>query len=227
MPKELINYLSVIKTPNVMGKASINFQFRCHENFDEMQPDAMGKFCDKCSKSVIDLNHNSSFKIEDGEQVCIAYRKNKLSHPLFIKRLASGVVIASTLLALQACEKTSINKTTPTTVQQNKDTLSIKGTVFSDIDKKPVSKVEVSLVQIGHTFTTKTDKKGQFELKIPKDKMEDKNVFRFTPSNTDLETKDQFFYKKDLGKPMEVFLNINEIILGEIVILEDEKEPMV
>jgi hypothetical protein len=60
----------------------------CHEDWNTMQPDAKGKFCSSCSKSVFDFTNKTDVEIKSTliehkeEKVCGHFKKTQIDRPL-------------------------------------------------------------------------------------------------------------------------------------------------
>ncbi len=60
----------------------------CHEDWNRMQPDAKGKFCSSCSKSVVDFSNKTDAEIKTiliehkDQKVCGHFRKTQIDRPL-------------------------------------------------------------------------------------------------------------------------------------------------
>src|SRR3954467_11888361 len=73
-----------MKTPSYL----IRIPEPCHEYWNAMQPDAKGKFCSSCSKSVVDFSTKSDTEIRDilsahkDQKVCGHFRKSQVDRPL-------------------------------------------------------------------------------------------------------------------------------------------------
>lgn len=63
----------------------------CHEDWNTMQPDVKGKFCNSCSKSVFDFSNKTDIEIKDilkehqNQKVCGHFKKSQIDRPLNIK----------------------------------------------------------------------------------------------------------------------------------------------
>ena len=63
----------------------------CHEDWSAMQPDAKGKFCNSCQKSVHDFTAKTDAEIHTillenkGQQVCGHFKKTQVNRPLNIR----------------------------------------------------------------------------------------------------------------------------------------------
>ena len=60
----------------------------CNEDWNSMMPDANGKFCNSCSKSVIDFTNKTDSEIHTmmmerkDEKVCGHFKKTQINRPL-------------------------------------------------------------------------------------------------------------------------------------------------
>ena len=58
----------------------------CNENWEDMTPDERGRFCNKCSKSVVDFTKLSQFEIaslmKESQDICVRVKKSQLELPL-------------------------------------------------------------------------------------------------------------------------------------------------
>lgn len=76
-----------MKAPNLI----IQIPEPCHENWNTMQPDATGKFCSSCSKSVIDFSNKTDLEIHTillenkDKRVCGHFKKTQVNRPLSIR----------------------------------------------------------------------------------------------------------------------------------------------
>ena len=63
----------------------------CHENWDNMLPDAKGKFCTSCSKSVVDFSNKTDLEIRTilaehkDQKVCGHFKSSQINRPLNIR----------------------------------------------------------------------------------------------------------------------------------------------
>lgn len=63
----------------------------CHEDWNKMQPDAKGKFCSSCSKSVFDFSNKTDAEIKTiliehkDQKVCGHFKKTQIDRPLEVK----------------------------------------------------------------------------------------------------------------------------------------------
>ncbi|MES2764026.1 MAG: T9SS type A sorting domain-containing protein [Bacteroidota bacterium] len=75
-----------MKTPNFI----VRIPEPCHEDWNKMEPDAKGKFCNSCSKSVFDFSNKTDIEIKDilleykDQKVCGHFKKSQVNRPLNI-----------------------------------------------------------------------------------------------------------------------------------------------
>ncbi len=69
----------------------------CHEDWNAMQPDATGKFCQSCSKSVVDFSNKTDAEIGDllleykGRKVCGHFKTSQVNRPLNLRVNLAGL----------------------------------------------------------------------------------------------------------------------------------------
>lgn len=90
----------------------------CHENWDAMDPEARGRFCHKCSKSVHDLTQMGEAETQAflreraGTKVCVRYAHDSAGNVRF--RRPAALAVAA--VALAACAPHDQPKRTDPTV---------------------------------------------------------------------------------------------------------------
>jgi|GEM_PF-934931 len=76
-----------MKTPNYL----IQIPDPCHENWDAMKPDAKGRFCGSCSKSVVDFSTKTDMEIKEilantsDKKICGHFKNSQINRPLEIR----------------------------------------------------------------------------------------------------------------------------------------------
>lgn len=79
--------IKVMKDPNFI----VRVPEPCHEDWNKMKPEEKGRFCNSCSKTVVDFSNKTDFEIkkilEESEkgQVCGHFKKSQLDRPLNYK----------------------------------------------------------------------------------------------------------------------------------------------
>ena len=75
-----------MKTPNFI----VRIPEPCHEDWNKMEPDLKGKFCNSCSKSVFDFSTKTDAEIKNilleykDQKVCGHFKKSQVNRPLNI-----------------------------------------------------------------------------------------------------------------------------------------------
>lgn len=132
-----------MKTPNYL----IIIPEPCHENWDAMQPDATGKFCKACNKSVVDFSTKTDAQIHDllieykNQKVCGHFKTTQLNRPLHInvrlsdlprqvsatRAFAIAVFLAfgTLLFSCTTTEGKKIDEITVTSIPQDDTTFSL------------------------------------------------------------------------------------------------------
>lgn len=113
------------------AKFQITIPKPCHEDWNKMTPDEMGRFCSVCSKEVIDFTSKNSDEIESyfnentGKKICGKFNNNQLKQfnieikesVLFQKRtfhhaflLALFVVMGTSLFSCKSYDDAQLGK---------------------------------------------------------------------------------------------------------------------
>jgi len=74
------------KNKSAMKPKKVNYQIEepCHEDWDQMEPEAKGRFCSSCSKTVVDFSNMSDFSIVNylennkNQSVCGRFEEKQL-----------------------------------------------------------------------------------------------------------------------------------------------------
>lgn len=149
-------------------KFSIEITSPCHENFNNMTPNANGSFCSSCAKNVIDLSTKTNREVAQfiakskDKNICARLSVSQLeqtfeyeTHPKnhnfkYAVAMAASVLLTSNLVAqeskqpvttVQTCEAKPIKHLIgKMAVQQQKMTVvTIKGFVLDKKTNKPIS----------------------------------------------------------------------------------------
>ena len=158
----------------------------CHENWNDMTPNARGRHCDSCAKTVVDFTNKTDeaiIKIYESEQhLCGRFKTDQLNRPLIMERREPSVwtsvaaVAAFTLMTLQSVDANA--QGAPKIVQtdtfhngylKGKIATSIlndrviKGVVL-DADSIPLAGANILIK--GTTVGTITDFNGNYSLRV-------------------------------------------------------------
>ena len=228
-----------------MKPKKINYRIEdpCHADWDQMKPEAQGRFCSSCSKTVVDFSTMSDFSIVNylennkHQSVCGRFGEDQLAktylfakpHPSVfsfdLKAVALGLAL-STFSALPSQAQTSIP------VEQHDSTtvpIMIQGAVAISYDLsnekfvtgkvklkgKRVSEIKVTLVD-GNAVTLSTieiPKNGVF--KIPLDWSKNPASIRISASGYQTEAV-YFSNHQSLGN-LTVNLHERPMKMGKVV----------
>lgn len=174
-----------------IGKSfHIEIENHCQEDFSKMTPDAQGRFCSACQKTVIDfsvLNDDEIidyFKKYSTQKTCGRFTIEQMSKEYFFENPKSNfrftwmrkMVAALFLLPLSISNAFAQKKIVPhqhKTQQKKIDKqipqIIIEGTVQLVDVNVPIEFVEVQI----DSFKTKTDEQGKFQFCLPISMMND------------------------------------------------------
>ncbi len=163
----------------------------CLENWDEMTPTEQGRFCQKCSKEVVNFTHFTDkqiiqfFKNTNGE-ICSRTLKSQLNRPLQfsltpsnkfkkVPLLISGLMTANLSIAQVNQPAKKIEKMTkmemvkrektPTVKNKIKFNGKISGVVIDQKSDMPLARVKV--VVKNTSLFVKSNSDGSFQLEVP------------------------------------------------------------
>ena len=167
----------------------------CSENWNAMTPDAQGKFCAHCQKSVIDFTGGSDrmlydFFAQNNSNVCGRLRFDQLNRSINIppqphsKLYRIAIALGLTILVAQAHDAQArvqppLTEQNLLTAQKNDstgaDSIIIKGQVL-DEKKEPMIGAAVTVMKPGNIIVAgaPTDIDGYFSMSLPKSQWQDK-----------------------------------------------------
>lgn len=160
----------------------------CSENWDNMKDSKDGKFCEVCSKCVIDFTEKTDREIEDiinqnyDKRIC-----GKIVSKSFSK-VAASVILVTNLTFAQA----QINSHDKLSVSQSIQKASkISGRLIHEKTQKVIVDAEVILIKKEQLIKTTTNENGYFSIVVPNDQLNDKNVlyFNFDKLNAEIGKK--------------------------------------
>ncbi|MEJ5104822.1 hypothetical protein [Chryseobacterium sp. MYb328] len=157
-------------------KNQIKISIPCLEDWENMSNSTKGKFCEKCSKCIVDFTDKTDEQIQDifktanGKEICgrISTRSLALA--------ATGIILITNLTFVQAQTKPSF---VTATEQKTAGNTKISGKLISKITKENVSNAEVFFISKSKYIKAITDEDGTFALEIPNELIEKKNVLYF------------------------------------------------
>jgi len=213
----------------------------CEASLENMHPVSGGKFCDLCSKKVIDFSglHDSEIaKIIEkaGDQkICGIFYKKQINRPLHTERVisfqprkttftsvAAGLVLTASIInsypaqtIKPAIEKSATLESPKRNSEKEKDK---KDNDFFKISGKIVSSNEgtplsakVNFVTVQKVYTSTTDKDGFYSLEIPKEILKYESLLEFVPTDYTYDRKLIIYKIEDLGKKQIVKLDYNRM----------------
>lgn len=217
----------------------------CHEDWNQMKPEAKGRFCESCSKTVVDFSSMSDFSIvnylkgKKNESVCGRFRPDQMEktysfpkphHPFSfdLKAVALGLAL-TTFSAIHADAQVTPIDTTQVIYQEPLDGMvsAIEYYDHSDekftsgiilIDGKGYDLVNIQLMDVSGSVisTTSPDKDGKF--KIPLDWSKSNDPVSLVINGQGLISHTLYFDQKESIKDMKIALYNEEIMLKGNVI---------
>ncbi len=217
----------------------------CHEDWAKMKPEAKGRFCEACSKTVVDFSSMSDFSIVDymsgkkEESVCGRFRPEQMEknyslsipHRSFsfdLKAVALGLAL-TTFSAVHLNAQVAPIDTAQIIYQEpldgmvsviefydHTDEKFTSGTIL--IDGKAYDLVTIQLMNVsGNVIATASpDKDGKF--KIPLDWSKSKEPVSLMISGPGLISHTVYFNEQESIKNMKITLYKEEIMLKGNVI---------
>lgn len=159
----------------------------CHENFNNMIPNANGSFCNSCAKNVIDLSTKTNSEVEKfitetkDKNICaqlnvsqleqiFEYETNSKNNNFkYAVAVAASILLTSNIVAQESPAPKTEQTPTPKRVTmgkmmvQHKDvSIIINGKILDSKTKKPVSETEypnLSIFVNGSATSVKIDSK--------------------------------------------------------------------
>ncbi|TKC10233.1 hypothetical protein FA048_08535 [Pedobacter polaris] len=212
----------------------------CSENWNEMQPAKAGRFCDQCTKHIIDLTAKTDTELIDffknkKANVCGRLLSTQLNRELTVPRqrpnwywlmpIALGVSIFSPLKSLGFTPIISQNGNNPLPRNSSSQQSNLVEDPIVDIVKGKVVDVNIGKPLVGVKIKYKnfnnvvalTDSSGNFTLSVAE---EDKtNILLFEAAGYD---------KKEMSITADMVVKMKEIVimLGGISSISTTKEPL-
>lgn len=218
-----------------MRQYKITIPEPCNEKWQEMTPTEKGAHCDKCQKEVIDFSTYSQTElsrlIARGDSVCGRFRKDQLNRALpTLSRNSWRQKVAAlgfSALLSASCSKESIVPEAPVEVQAINFSVSALQITIGNPDNRtppilisgritdgkiPLAGASVSLK--GTRQMTQTDFEGVFNLETPL--LEDLSTAELEIMYLGYQS---YTHKlKDEEKVLDIVLEENETILGEVIL---------
>jgi hypothetical protein len=225
----------------------------CQQAWEEMTPDANGRFCSNCNKTVMDFTNLSDEELlamirQSTTKVCGRFQTSQLDRPLYYAQkqhqstLLPAVMITSALVAGVAANSTArstdtnvatanlagITALTTPPVNTGVDHITAQDTLHAICGKvfENNSQRVVSWASIrieGTSYGTTTDQDGSFRLSIP-DSLASKEITLIFAA-VGLEMQKLKLTSASDSRPMEVRMR-NAVTLGAttvVVVSEDHQ----
>lgn len=211
----------------------------CQESLEKMYDVPDGKFCDLCSKKVIDFSHLNKLEItkiiaeSKNKKVCgmffkhnskeFSHEEKEIPYPArkteFSKIVAGLALTASiinsypaqteNLVQRELVNTTTSQKQTDRVVNKTDDGNFIISGRIISSDKQQPISATVSFITISKVYTTNSDKDGYYSLEVPKEILKFESLLEFNPNNYIYDSKLSIYTIKDLGKKQLIKLDYN------------------
>ncbi len=154
-------------------KKQIRIQTPCPENWDHMQDTPDGKFCEKCSKCVVDFTNKTDQQVHKiiGDAGLREICGRIYTKPLYI--VVAGIILVTHLSLVRAQTKSHPGITTE--VAQSHMT-KISGRLIFGETQQPISNADAFFITKHRFLKSTTNENGYFSIEIPDDLLEDENV---------------------------------------------------
>lgn len=166
-------------------KNQIKIPTPCPENWENMQDFPSGKFCEKCSKCVVDFTEKTDEQINEilqtanGKEICGRISKRSLA------LVATGIILITNLTFFQAQTQ---NNPGAVTEQKTTDITKVSGKLIFKRTNNEISNAEVFFICKSKYIKTITDENGNFTFEIPNELIKRKNVLYFNFEKLNNET---------------------------------------
>lgn len=215
-------------------KSHIKIENPCSEKWNLMQDSTRGKFCEKCSKYLIDFTDKTDgevlevFKNAEGNEIC-----GKIS----IRSLSMALTGAILITNLSFVKVQVMNNVGVKTEQKVINSTKVSGKVIFKETKKEIANCEVYFIHKSKYIKTTTDERGNFALEIPNDLIEKKNVLYFDfeklnqethksldtkPTDSIYENTSVIFNRNEPMKEREFEIDTRQSYIGSVIIMEEQ-----
>ena len=159
----------------------------CPEDWERMKETGLGRHCEKCNHDLEDLTEtpiNEIIEKHVSANKCVRLSSSQIDVINFLRSKGKQTLTASLLMGASLINP-AFSQTTDTTTA-HKDFCVLKGQLVVksrriDLNKEPKAGNKVFIVINGQTFETKSDDKGYFSLKVPKNcEIEYSNIQQLT-----------------------------------------------
>ena len=150
----------------------------CFESWDDMQDIPEGKFCEICSKNVIDFNLKTEEEIlkifndgKDKEEIC-----GRIAQKAYLKTIATSILLITSASSFNAQETNNIKTITEQKSSQEKSTIVFSGILVYKNNKKPIANAEIYFIHYKKYIRALSNENGFFSLIIPNELVDKKNA---------------------------------------------------
>jgi hypothetical protein len=216
----------------------------CHEDWGKMKPEAKGRFCESCSKIVVDFSSMSDFSIvsylerKKNESVCGRFRPDQMdkfytlpkpnhSFSFDLKAVALGLAL-STFSAIHVDAQLAPIDTSQVIYQEpldgmvsmieyydHSDEKFMSGTILVNGKGHGLVTIQLMNVDGNELLKTSPDKDGGF--KIPVDWSKSKDPYSLLISGPGLISHSLFFHEKESIKNMKITLYEEVMLKGNVI----------
>jgi len=213
---------------------SIHLESNCPENWEKMSSTDTGRFCIKCSKSVVDFTNFSDIEIieyfsKPQGKVCGRLNKSQIDRKYQLTQKSSFLnkkwIAGILLLSIWGKQQLHANNQQITYIQQNLnnnipninlDTIPNKNITINGkvVDKKNEPLIGCNIKIENSKISTTADYDGNFELTIPEEYINSNLVICYT-GYLDFKTN-----LKNVINNQKYILTVNEnsLIIGEVAV---------
>lgn len=164
----------------------------CDENWGNMQNVSDGKYCEKCSKKVLDLTQKSDEKIEEimrksEDQLCGRMVSSGVS------KIALGAALVLNLTFLYAQNVEAALPSLSENQEQKDGNILLSGELLFKESKQLFCDVDVYWVHKDTYIKAVSDNSGKFMISIPRQYINDQNLlyFSFDRINKEIQYKNK------------------------------------
>ena len=197
----------------------IDIENPCSISWDEMQDLGKDKFCQRCNKTVLDLDLKNEVEI-----VSLLIEDPKLCGKFSKFNIAASLILAVSL-SITSCSVTNTPSNHPTEKGIDKIVkISGKISAAKGITIKPTS---IKVVTKSKLFSGKIDSQNNFEIEIPESKIKERNIIKIDfmktkHKNTFQDYSLHLLTKKDLFENTTLIADDGMVTIGAVVIVTPE-----
>lgn len=208
----------------------------CPEDWETMQDFTEGKFCEKCSKCVVDFTDKTNDEVQDilnntnDKEIC-----GRISYSNLFAKTAAGIILITNLTFAQAQITTDNHHATE---QHITNVTRLSGKLIFKRTKKEIPNADVFFISKKKYFKAQTDEKGNFILEVPNEFIKRKNVLYFdfgkineanwkenkrqdTISGYDNENRAVIFSRNEKVEDKRFEIDYEGFEIGAVVIMKD------